>query len=112
MLRYHEVRRRRMEQMMPQEIPYFSEGCIYKKLQNGIHLIVLKRATCQACDECFEQVELIYQKALPKKTILIAIDLRTTEMPSMVYIARHVKRLRGLFPQQSPRKVAFLYSQI
>ena len=101
-----------MEQHMPENIPYFSEGCLYTKLQNGIHLVVLKQATRQACDECFEQVALIYQKALPKKPLLIAIDLRSTELPPMLYIARHVARLRGLFPQQTPRKVAFLYSQI
>lgn len=91
---------------------HFSERCLYTKLENGIHLIVLKQANAEACDECFEQIALVYQKAPPKKPIQIAIDLRSTELPSLLYIARHIMRLRAFYPQQTPRKVAFLYSQV
>ena len=95
---------------MPEGNPHFSERCLYTVLENGIHLIVLKQATREGLDECFEQAAQVYRSATPETTLRLIIDLRAVDLPPLLHVARHVARLKRITPRPQSRKIAFIYS--
>lgn len=95
---------------MPEVTPHFSERCLYTILENGIHLIVLKQATRQGLDECFEQAAQVYRSASPETPLRLIIDLRAADLPPLFHVARHVTRLRQLTTSQESRRIAFIYA--
>jgi hypothetical protein len=95
---------------MPEPVARFSERSMYTFLNSGIHLIVLKQATRQALDECFEYATEIYRNASPGTPLLLIIDLRSAGLPPLLDVARHVLRLRRRVSQQQPRRIAIVYS--
>jgi hypothetical protein len=95
---------------VPEGRSQFSDRCLYTFLDNGIHLIVLKQATRQALDECFEYAAQVYRSASPEIPLRLIIDLRAADLPPLFHVAHHVVRLRRLTPRSQPRRIAFIYA--
>ena len=86
-----------------------NDSCTYELLENGIHKLVLHKATREGIDQLFVHMTYMNSITAPEETQLVIIDGRPGGIPPLQYTLRTARQFIKENPQPTVR-TAYLHS--
>ena len=87
-----------------------SPGCVYVRLENGIHKFTFLRSNYEAVDEWINHLADANHVTQPHEVQLQLIDMRESGLPPVRYTVRKARQFYAENPRQPRMRIAFLFT--